>query len=169
MWKKVALSAAAVTTIAGVTYGAGAFNKVAAQEGPGAGQDSLVQRLAERFGLDQSEVQEFFEEERQLRMEQHHQMMRKRLDEAVTDGKLTEEQRAAIEAKHQELKADREALQESWDDMTQEERKTLKEEHRAEMEAWAEENGIEFSLFKFGGPGHRGGNQGLGQGGQLQS
>jgi len=163
MWKKVALSAAAVTTLAGATYGVSQLDTVSAQGGLEAGQDSLVQRLVERFNLDETEVREFFTEHREERQEQRHQRAQERLDEAVENGTLTTDQRDALEEKHQEMQDLREANKDEWRELSADEKHELREQHHEQMEAWAEENGIELSLFKFGQKGGQPGGRHLSQ------
>ncbi|MGD9129925.1 MAG: hypothetical protein PVJ09_05555 [Candidatus Woesebacteria bacterium] len=126
-----------------------AFTSVNAAQAQGPAdnaRESLVQRIAERFGLNQEEVQSVFDEERA----EHQQAMQARLEEklgqAVTDGKITAEQKDAILAKHAEMQSKREALK----DLSPEERKAKMQEFHQEMKTWAEENGIALSSFALG-------------------
>jgi hypothetical protein len=122
----------------------------------GNGYPLIIQRLVERFGLNADEVQEVFEE---VQGERHQEMgarFEEKLDEMVAAGTLTEEQKNAILAKKAEMQADCEGMR----DLTPEERQTKMEEHRAEMEAWAEENGIDLALIGPLGRGPRGGGIG---------
>jgi hypothetical protein len=75
-----------------------------------------------------------------------------RLVQAVTDGKITAAQKAAIIAKHAEMKAFRESLK----DKTKEERKVAMEAKKAELDKWRTDNGIPEGVVLFG-HGHRGG------------
>lgn len=98
----------------------------------------LVERLAERFNLNQDEVQSFFEEQK----EEHHRLMmqnkEEKLNQAVSDGVLTEEQKQALLDRWEEMKAHR-------------------EEHHQEMQQWFEEQGIDpEKLHTYLGFGHRG-------------
>lgn len=101
---------------------------------------SLIQKIVEKFGLKQADVESVFEEHRnqkQLEMQQRYQT---RLEEAVKNGTITEEQKQLILKKQEELISSR-------------------EKNRTELETWAKENNIDLSLF-FGfrhgkGFGHR--------------
>lgn len=94
----------------------------------------LAEKIAERFNLNLEEVQKFFEETRQ----EARQEMQTRF--AGRDGcELTEEQR-------QSLSAEREELMAKYGDMknlSREEMQNRMQEMRSEMQAWAEENGID--------------------------
>ena len=97
----------------------------------------IVERLADKFGLNVADVEEVFIQERS----EHHEMMRQtieeRLNQAVADGKITEEQKNALLAKRDEMQADREAE---------------REEHRAKMQKWFEDQGIDPEvLAQYGG------------------
>lgn len=122
----------------------------------------IVQRLVERFNLDQGEVEQVFDEAREQRRAEMQNRFQERLDQAVTDGQITEEQKQAISAKKAEMQANREEMK----DLSFEEIKELRETHRQEMEAWAEENGIDLTIMpmligKQGKHGHFG--QGMGK------
>lgn len=100
-------------------------------------------RIAEHFGLNQDEVDDFrrqMHEERQAEMGQRHQ---ERMNSLIEDGTLTEDQANMLEARHEEMRAEREANLEQWRSMSREEKQTQMEEHRQEMQQWAEENGID--------------------------
>lgn len=105
----------------------------------------LIQRIADRFGLNESEVAEVFSQYRT----EHHLAMQSRFEEhlslLVKEGKLTQVQADAIIEKHEEMRADHEALISA----SPEERKAYKRSHRATMAAWAAEHGIELSHLKF--------------------
>ena len=96
----------------------------------------FVEKLVERFNLNESDVQTFFDEQRV----EHHQAMlqnrEERLNQAVSDGVITEEQK--------------EALLNKWEEMQQE-----REQHREEMQKWFEEQGIDAeALREYAGFGH---------------
>lgn len=102
----------------------------------------FIQGLAERFGLNQDEVETFFNEQMQLR---HHQMMQSKengLSKAVEDGVITEEQKQKLVIRWEEMRAQREQRME-------------------ENRVWLEENGINpEALQTYIGFGHRGLNHG---------
>lgn len=121
--------------------------------------DSLVQKIADQFGLNQDEVQVVFDEhqaerraEREKRREERQaereQKFAEKLTEAVNNGEITEEQKQLILAKRAELENQNQAQKQNM------------EQKRLELEAWAEENGLENTGYllggfgqKFGGPG----------------
>lgn len=99
----------------------------------------LVDQLVDQFGLNREEVRSFFDgvrNEHQVRREERRQ---ESLDQAVVDGVITQEQREALEAKRAELQAER-------------------QQHREEMQAWFEGQGIDpaalRSYMRFGLGGH---------------
>src|SRR3989338_237342 len=65
----------------------------------------MVQKIAERFGLNQDDVQKVFDEEHQARKAEMETKFNERLSQLVADGKLTEEQKQAIIAKRAELES----------------------------------------------------------------
>ena len=108
----------------------------------------FAQRLAERFGLNQDEVTTFMEEMHEERQANRQQAMEDRLNQAVEDGKLTFEQKTELLQKMEDWHANREDFR----DLTREERQAQHEAHRAEMQEWAEANGIDLSdILQFGG------------------
>ena len=107
----------------------------------------LIQKLIERFNLNTSEVDEVIKEVKNQRHEEMKQNISERLDQAVTDGKITSEQKDQVLAKLEEWHSNKEELM----NLTSEEKRTKIREMRTELETWAEENGIDFSLlFGFG-------------------
>lgn len=112
-----------------------------AQEG--ANFTSIVQRIAERFNLDESEVQQVFDEAH----EDRHQMMKEHriehLDEAMENGDITAEQKQAILDKHNEMKTNMEELK----DLTHEERHEAMQALHKEMQQWLDDNDISLSFM----------------------
>lgn len=141
--KKPLLVLGAVTGIglAGVTS-----IGVASATANSSGTDSIIDRISTKFNLNKDEVQAVFEEERAAREAEHAQKMEDRLTAAVAEGKLTEEQKAKIIAKLEELKASREG----WNDKAPEERKATKQHLHEDLEQWAEDNNIptEYLMFR---------------------
>jgi len=115
----------------------------------------IVQKLVERFNLNTEEVKQVFDEERSERQQQMQVRFEERLNQTVSEGKITEEQKQLILAKHEELQAEREAEQESFKNMTQEERREGMEAKQNELKSWAEQNGIGLE-YLFGGFGMHG-------------
>jgi hypothetical protein len=99
----------------------------------------MVQVLVDKFGLNADEVQTVFEENRQARQGEMLQNREERLNQAVEDGAITAEQKDAIANKWQEMEQER-------------------QEHREEMQAWFDEQGIDHTaLMQYGGFGPHGG------------
>ncbi len=98
----------------------------------------LIQRIAERFGLNESEVEEVFT---QYRLERHlvqRDHFAAHLAELVEAGHLTQEQADIIVEKYETMQADHEALMQA----SPEERDTYCNAHHAEVRAWIEKSGI---------------------------
>ncbi len=81
-----------------------------------------------------------------------------RLDELVTAGKITAEQKQLIINKQAELQKQRETNRDQSTGKTDAERKTAMETERAELEAWAKTNNIDLTVvgMEFGGRGGKG-------------
>jgi len=73
-----------------------------------------------------------------------------KLDESVSSGAITAEQKTLILEKHAEIRAEREGSLDAWRELTREERQAKIAERRATLEQWAEDNGIDMKYF--GGP-----------------
>ncbi len=107
--------------------------------------ESVVQKLADQFDLNKDEVEDVFEQHRKERREMREERRMERLDDAVKNGKITEEQKALILEKRKELQ--KEAV----------EKRGEFRKHREEMRKWAKDNNIDLYLF---GREHRGGHFG---------
>lgn len=131
--------------------GMGIFNSgVMAKELPDS-KASLVDRIAAKFNLNQTEVEEVFDEfydERQADRETEIQI---RLDQLVTNGKISPAQKDLIVAKRAELEATRQDHREEMVNMTSEERAELMKTHHDELETWANANQIDLSYLMMGG------------------
>ncbi len=156
MFKKSLIAATVVTVLGVGTLGAG---RVFAQTTNTSSNptSSLVQKIAERFGLQQADVQAVFDQERQDRQAEMETKYETQLSQYVTDGKITEAQKQLILAKHKELQAQREARKDDFQTMTQDERRAAKETERQELQTWAKENSIDlrYLMFGHGMRGHR--------------
>jgi competence protein ComGC len=109
----------------------------------------FISKLAEKFGISEDEVEAVFESVRDERHEQMHNMHQNNLNQAVTDGVITEDQLDALQEKHQQM----------W-----EERSRERLQHFEEMQGWFDEQGIDHEALMdyMGGFGHRGGGHGMG-------
>jgi len=114
----------------------------------------IVERLAQRFGLKESDVQAVFEEVHQERQQEMQARLEERLTQAVKNGKITESQKQAILAKHKELTEKRQQNKENWRNMTLEEKRKAIQQQRQELKSWADQNGIDLKyLFGWFGAG----------------
>jgi len=109
------------------------------------GYPPIVQKIADKFGLDVEDVGEVFEQERAEMWEKRKQIFEERLSQAVSDGKITEEQKQKILEKRDEWQAERTAE---------------RQQHREEMQKWLQDNGIDANALGpylgFGGFGGKG-------------
>jgi hypothetical protein len=137
--------------IAGITtlVGAGAFAGVAsAQSTSGSnGDDSLVNKIAQRFNVNKDDVQKVFDENKSQHQAAHQQKMEERLDQAVKDGKITSAQKDAIIAKLQEMKTYMESIK----DKPADEKRALMKAKMDELKQWAKDNGLTKYVPMMGG------------------
>ncbi len=120
---------------------------------------SIIQKLVTKFGLKEDEVKAVFNEERAERQKEMQTRLEERLTQAVTEGKITEDQKKLVLAKHEELQKERETNQEMMQNATPEERRAKMQERRQELQTWAEQNGIDIQYlggFKAGFKGMHG-------------
>ena len=141
MNKKTILSIAALTLA--LSSGFMGINKVYADETTEKFRP-MVQRIAERFGLDQTEIETFMIEQRETRREERGQGMETRINQAAENGQLTEEQKNSLLAKMGEIC-----------DGTREQKGKLRE--------WAEENEINLRELNVGPFGLGTGSGGIGR------
>lgn len=97
----------------------------------------MIESIIEKYNLNEEEVHDFIEENREELREERHAERETRFTEnlssAIENGKLTQEQADAWTAKHEEFKAQRTDMVEN--------RGQVKG-HREEMEQWMESQGI---------------------------
>jgi coenzyme F420-reducing hydrogenase alpha subunit len=147
------------STVAGVGY-------VSAQDSGGSSSGlNIIQRLAQKFNLNEADVKAVFDEE----MQEHHAQMKANLEEkltqAVKDGKINETQKQAIITKFGEIKVKKIEPGE-FKELSKEEIQKMHEQRKTELENWAKENGLTVEALNEligGGPhkvgaGHKMGN-----------
>jgi len=144
-------------TIAILALGAGivGVNFVRADESSSNTHTTIIERLSEKFGINENDVEAVFEEVKSERMAEKEKAHDDRLNQLVANGDITEEQKQLLIAKHEELRAEKQENFGNFKDLSFEERKELKENHNQELEKWAEENGIDLQ-FLFVGYGQKG-------------
>ena len=108
---------------------------------------SMYKPVTEKFNLNEAEVQAVFSEVRDERRVQMQAQLETKLDEAIANGELTTQQKELILGKHEEMKANREDEETDWSELSPEERQLKSQEQRQMMQAWAEENGVDFKYF----------------------
>lgn len=153
--KKIIIPAMAlgILSLVGVT----SVNSVKADDYSG---HSMVQRLSERFGLNEDEVDQFMVESRETRRQETQVRHEEHLGDLVSEGAITQEQADVIVARREEMQANRG----EYSGLSFEERQKMREAHRAEIDAWAVENGIDLGQLHMG-DGPRGGmGKGFGRG-----
>ena len=125
--KKILVVGLALIGLVGVVTGADAFNQ------------PVVDKLVEKFDLNEDEVVGVFDEIHQERLQQKQEQMEAGLDEAVAAGVITSDQKQALLDKQAEMQQER-------------------EQQREEMRQWREESGIDFEALApyKGGCGGRG-------------
>lgn len=150
--KNILLSVLGLTLIGGILIG---VTSVSAQDATGK-SSSIIQKLAQRFNLQEADVKAVFDEEHQARPAQMKAALEQRLAQAVADGKITEAQKTAILSKFSEMKATKPNIGQ-FKDQTPEQRKQAMEQKKSELETWAKENGLTLetlqSLIGYGGKG----------------
>lgn len=159
--------ALAITTVAILGAGVFASTKVSAAttsvtDSP---MSTLVQKIADKFGLNKADVQAVFDQERADRQAEMQAKFEAQLTQDVTDGKITDAQKQLVLAKRKELESARQAEMQSLEGKTAEERqaamaakKTARDAERTALQNWATQNNIDVK-YVFGGfgKGHRGG------------
>jgi polyhydroxyalkanoate synthesis regulator phasin len=139
----------AYLTLTLVAVGILGFTVANAQADNGGFHSALIQELVERFNLNEQEVQEVFDE---FEAENKERMGESREPQEFAN--LTEEQKATLSEKMEEMKQKVEEIK----GLSREERQEAMSQIKEEMEAWAEENGIDVPCF--GGIFGRGGSKG---------
>lgn len=106
---------------------------------------SLIQKIAETFNLNQGDVENVLNQNREEVQQERQQQRTQNLDQAVENGVLTSEQKETLENKWQE-------------------RKSEMEQHREEMNKWMEEQNIDHDALRqyMGFGGGKGGFRGMG-------
>jgi hypothetical protein len=103
----------------------------------------IVQKISDKFNLNVSDVQQVFDEEADEKRAERFAFFADRLDELVSEGKLTEAQKESILDKHEEMQDKMEGLK----DLSPEERKDKMRELHDEFKSWAEQEGIDLPLI----------------------
>ncbi len=148
----VALVVAALATIS--IFGAGLVIAQTLGDYP-----PIIQKIADKFGLNVDDVKAVFDEDQEARHEEMHAQCEASLDEAVEDGKITEPQKQEL----QTLLDKKKTLHEDTKDLAPEERREAMETHHSEITQWAEDNDVDLKDILGHTPG-KGGRHGAGHG-----
>ena len=154
--KKGLLAAAAIATVGSIgVVGVGATHAATNTNASNDPMSGLVDKLVNKFKLNKSDVQKVFEENRAEMEAKHEVQVSERLQKLVDAGTITSDQKAKIEAKLKELKAERESNRDAMKDLSDSERKAKMDTKKTELENWAKENGIDLAKLQgvFHGPG----------------
>lgn len=159
--KPIIYTAIAVTALGvGSVLGAVGIQKVAAEDNTGT-YSTIVQNIAAKFGLKEADVQQVFEDTREQKYEA-------RLDEAVSDGDITSDQKTKIIEKHKEVEAKIKEIDAK--ELTAADRRSEMRSLMEEVKAWADENDIPARFVMFGGgmgKGHEIHGDGMGPKGMM--
>lgn len=123
MRTRITLALAAIVLLGAVGYGA---TVAIAQEGDGE-RHPFVQMLAEKLGLTEDEVEEALDEIKADKYAQMQQSKEEMLQGAVDDGVITPEQMQALLEKYENMWVEK---KQEW------------QQHKEEMDAWFEQEGI---------------------------
>lgn len=134
MNKKLIIPVATLLTLGLIAYGTTKAYADSETESP-----PFVQRFSQKLGLSEEKVQGAMDEMREEKQLQMQNRFEERLSAAVQNGDITEDQKQMILSKHEELRQERLG-------------------QREELEAWANENGIDLQFLHMGmGHGMKGG------------
>ncbi len=128
-----AIIAGSMLAVTAASAHMGSFNEEDHQE--------HISELSERFNLDESEVQAYFDEKREEHEAEREEERAEHIASLVENGTLTQEQSDELKNLHDGFREEIDSLKESEAD--REEVRTLMDEKRAEIEAWAEAEGID--------------------------
>ncbi len=159
MNKKQLIATTAAILVTGSLLGA---RLTFAQES-GNPMSTLVAKIAQKFDVDQAEVQSVFDEFQTEREQARQAETEAKLTQAVTDGTITESQKQAILSKIEEMHVNRPDPSTATQ-LTDAERQAEREARKTEMDTWLKENGLTMETFHkvtdmgrgkgMGGPGH---------------
>jgi hypothetical protein len=114
---------------------------------------SLAQEIANKFHLNQSDVQAVFtqhQQEMQANMESNYETY---LGNLVKSGKITEEQQQLILTKHKEMMTQMQSDVKNFKSMTPAQRKAQMQSTMKDLQDWAKQNNISLKYLRPFGPG----------------
>ena len=112
----------------------------------------LVQFIAQKFGLDQGQVQSAVDDFRTQHKQQQEQQMQDResthLDTLVSQGKITAQQKQQILDEQAKLRSEYDPA--SFKNLTSDQRKQKFQQEQAEIQAWSKSTGIDAKYLRPG-------------------
>lgn len=125
-------------------------------------KDNLIAKIASKFNLKQEDVEAVFEEHHEEQRAIMKERFAERLDQAVTDGKITSVQRDLILNKQKEMEVKMEEIRDLEDETAK--REAMQKLH-TDLQQWAKDNNLQGKWLmpfhiKVGGPGP--GHHGMG-------
>lgn len=114
----------------------------------------LVSMIATKFNLKQVDVQAVFDQHHTEMETERAQKEADRLTQAVTNGKITADQKTKIETEQAAIKSKMDEIKDMTDQTA---RRTAMEQLRTDTKKWADDNGIDLKWLRpLGGRGHGG-------------
>lgn len=120
-------------------------NNVFAQNAMQSNYSSVINKLSERFNLNKDDVVKVFEEVRSERQAIMLRDFEDRLNQAVNDGKITQDQKKMILERHNEMRATMNELKNK--NLSKEEFRQEMQKIHSEFRNWAEKNGININTL----------------------
>ncbi|MBP6889606.1 MAG: hypothetical protein KBC83_04140 [Candidatus Moranbacteria bacterium] len=113
-------------------------------------QSTLVQMIAQKFGLNQSDVQSVFSQHHQERQGQMTEQLKTKLDQEVAAGKMTVEQETLLLNKYKELSDKRASQMENFKNLTPAEKQAAREKEKQDLVDWAKQNNVDIQYLHGG-------------------
>jgi hypothetical protein len=126
--KKLIITAASVGTIGAAGIGA---TTIAASSSGTSTYPPIVQKISSTFGLDPAKVNEVFKQQHQDNQQNRQAKLKSTLDQAVKDGKLTQDQETKLITELQTLRSQSKA-----------DKQQDRQDFKTQLDQWAKDNGI---------------------------
>ncbi len=122
---------------------------------------SLAEAIAKKFNLKTADVETVIKDQHAAMEQERDAKVKAEIAQLVEDGKLTQAQADAINAKRADLQKEREATKPSSTE-SQTDRKAAMEKRKSDLDAWAKQNNIpnEYMHYVMGGHGGHGTREG---------
>lgn len=140
--KRLIIPGAVVAAGLSGLVGVSAVNAASANSG----QSSLVDKIASTFHLNKDDVQKVFDQNHQEKEAKHQQRFETKVNQAVKDGKISQDLADQLIAKQKELATYRDSLR----DKKPSERMSAMKTKMDEFVKWAEANNIAKDLWPLG-------------------